>query len=128
MRLISTLSLILVSIIHLLPLVGVLSIDKLNMLYGLKIDDPNLEILLRHRAVLFGLLGLFLLYAAFKQYLHLIAFIATFVSILSFICLCWLVPSYNEELLRILRVDIVALVIAATGLFAHFLNRKKSTT
>jgi len=57
MRLLISAMLIVVGVIHLLPLSGVLGSARLGALYGVPIDDPNLEILMRHRAVLFGLLG-----------------------------------------------------------------------
>ena len=47
-----------IAAIHLLPLVGACGKKNLFGLYGVSIVDPNLLILLRHRAVLFGLLGL----------------------------------------------------------------------
>jgi len=49
--------LVVVGVIHLLPLSGALSETRLTALYGISFDDPNLAILLRHRAVLFGLPG-----------------------------------------------------------------------
>jgi hypothetical protein len=64
MRFILPAMLLIVGIIHLLPLSGVLSAHRLQILYGIVIEDPNLEILMRHRAVLFGLLGAFLIAAA----------------------------------------------------------------
>ena len=66
MRWLVSAMLMVVGVIHLLPLSGVLGGARLVSLYGISIDDPNLEILMRHRAVLFGLLGAFLIYAAFK--------------------------------------------------------------
>ena len=62
--------LIVVAIIHLLPLMGVLGGTRLNALYGIPLDEPNLAILMRHRAVLFGLLGAFFLYEAFRPALQ----------------------------------------------------------
>ncbi|MFN6169665.1 MAG: phosphopantetheine adenylyltransferase, partial [Burkholderiales bacterium] len=58
--------LVVVAIIHLVPLSGLLGTERLAVLYGIQIEEPNLAILMRHRAVLFGLLGVFLLYAAFR--------------------------------------------------------------
>jgi hypothetical protein len=46
-----------VGVIHLLPLAGVLGASRLSALYGIAVAEPNLERLLRHRAVLFGVLG-----------------------------------------------------------------------
>ena len=59
-------ALILTAIIHLLPVTGLLGPQRLEVLYGIRLQDPNLVILLRHRAVLFGLLGVFLLASAFR--------------------------------------------------------------
>lgn len=56
--------LMLVGIIHLLPSFGVLWVEHLAALYGVSLGDANHEILMRHRAVLFGLLGIFSMYAA----------------------------------------------------------------
>ena len=47
-------------------------------LYGIPIDEPNLAILMRHRAVLFGLLGVFMLIAAFRPLYQPLALIAGF--------------------------------------------------
>ena len=63
MRYLASAMLIIVGIFHLLPLSGVLGVERLASLYGLPFGEPNLAILMRHRAVLFGLLGLFLIFA-----------------------------------------------------------------
>ena len=63
-------SLVLAGVIHLLPLSGLLGAERLAALYGLDFSEPNLSILMRHRAVLFGLLGAFLVFAAFRPSLQ----------------------------------------------------------
>ena len=70
MRYLISVSLIVTGIIHLLPISGVLGAEKLAMLYGTALDDPNLAILMRHRSVLFGLLGTLFVVAAFKPALN----------------------------------------------------------
>ncbi|MFY8016778.1 MAG: phosphopantetheine adenylyltransferase, partial [Inhella sp.] len=58
--------LLLTGLVHLLPVLGVLGAARLEQLYGLRMDEPNLLLLMRHRALLFGLLGLLLVAAAFR--------------------------------------------------------------
>ena len=125
MRYLITGSLLIVAVIHLLPLSGVLGSERLTALYGLAFDEPNLEILMRHRAVLFGLLGAFLLYAAFKPALQSLGFIAGFISVLSFLALAWSRGGYNAALERVVLADIVALVCLLTGTAALVISAKK---
>ena len=108
-------SLILAGIIHLLPLPGLLGADKLAALYGLDLSEPSLSILRRHRAVLFGLLGSFLVYAAFKPSLQPLAFVAAFVSVVSFLLLAWSSGGYNTQVGRVVTADLVALVVLVIG-------------
>jgi len=108
-------SLILAGIIHLLPLPGLLGAEKLTALYGLDLSEPNLSILMRHRAVLFGLLGSFLVYAAFKPSLQPLAFVAAFVSVVSFLLLAWSSGGYNTQVGRVVTADLVALVVLVIG-------------
>ena len=119
MRYIVSTMLVVVAIFHLLPLVGVFGGARLNALYGLTFDDPNLSILMRHRAVLFGLLGAFLMFAAFWPAFQITAFIAGFVSVLSFLYLSWSVGAYNAQLSRVFSVDVVALVCLIIGAVAY---------
>ncbi len=106
---------LIVAVIHLLPLSGVLSAKRLSALYGLSFQEPNLEILMRHRAVLFGLLGVFLFYAAFHAELQPIGFIAGFVSVISFILIAWSVGGYNASVRKVVVADVVALVCLGTA-------------
>lgn len=117
--------LVVVAVIHLLPLSGVLGSERLTALYGLSINEPNLAILMRHRAVLFGLLGLFFLFAAFRPPFQTVAFIAGFVSVVSFLWLAWSVGGYNAQVARVFMADIVALVCLIVGVAAHIYLRSR---
>lgn len=101
----------LAGIIHLLPLPGVLGAGRLARLYGVAADDPNLGILLQHRAVLFGLLGALLVAAAFRPELRAIALIAGLLSTVSFLVIAWGVGGYNAQIARVVAADIVAVVL-----------------
>ena len=122
MRYLVSASLILVGIIHLLPLSGLLGAERLAALYGLDFSEPNLSILMRHRAVLFGLLGAFLVFAAFRPALQPLAFIAAFVSVLSFLLLAWSSGGYNPQLGRVVMADIVALAALVIGAAVYVLD------
>ncbi len=111
--------LVIVGIIHLLPLSGVLGAERLASLYGLAFTEPNLAVLMRHRAVLFGLLGVCLVYAAFQPRLQTLAFVAGFASVLSFLWLAWSVGGYNPQLARVVLADAVALVCLVIGGALH---------
>lgn len=108
--------LIAAGIIHLLPLAGVLGSERLASLYGFPFNEPNLEILMRHRAVLFGLLGAFLVCSAFMPVYQTAALIGGLISVVAFIGLAWLVGGYNAQIGRVVVADWVALAcLAAAG-------------
>lgn len=113
-----------VAAIHLLPLAGVLGGPRLAALYGVQLDDPNLAILMRHRAVLFGLLGVFLALAAFRQPLRLAALLAGGVSVLTFLYLAWATGGYNAQIARVVTADLVAGVCLVVGALAYAWGRQ----
>jgi len=119
MRHVVTAALIVVGIIHLLPLSGVLGADRLQALYGIAVDEPNLAILMRHRAVLFGLLGGFFVLAAFVPSMQLSALVLGFMSVVSFLLLAWMTGGYNANVARVVMVDVVALVALVVGVVGY---------
>lgn len=123
-HLVSTM-LVAVAVIHLLPLSGVIGGERLNVLYGLSLDEPNLSILMRHRAVLFGILGLFFLVAAFQPALQVPAFIAGLVSVVSFLWLAWSVGGYNAQVARVVMADVVALICLLIGIAAYVYGQRQ---
>jgi len=122
-HLVSTM-LVAVAVIHLLPLYGVIGGERLNVLYGLSLDEPNLSILMRHRAVLFGILGLFFLFAAFQPSLQVPAFIAGLVSVVSFLWLAWSAGGYNAQVARVVVADVVALICLLIGIAAYVYGQR----
>jgi hypothetical protein len=119
MRYLVSAMLVIVAIIHLLPLSGAIGSERLASLYGISFDEPNIAILMRHRAVLFGLLGLFMLFAAFAPRFQVAAFVIGFVSVVSFLWLASSVGGYNAAVGRIVTADIVALVCLIVGAAAY---------
>jgi hypothetical protein len=111
--------LVVVAVIHALPITGVLGAGKLSQLYGINIDDPNLVLLLRHRAVLFGLLSAFLAYAAVRPDLQGIALVAGLVSVVSFLLLAPPTGSLTPGIVTVVRADWVALVLLLAGAAVH---------
>jgi hypothetical protein len=116
MRALVTGLLLLAAVVNLLPAIGVLSTARLEALYGVVVQDPNLAILMRHRAVLFGIVGALLAVAAFYPPARALAIPAGLVSMLAFVALAGSVGDYNPLLRRVVIVDVVAsvaLVVAA---------------
>lgn len=119
MRKLISAMLIVVGVIHLLPLSGALGAERLSVLYGASFEDANLVLLMRHRAILFGLFGLFLIYAAFRPSLQSLAWVAGFVSVVSFLGLAYSMGGYNAQISRVVVADWVALfcLFVAAGAF-----------
>ncbi len=124
MRYFVSATLLIAAVIHLLPVAGVLGPARLADLYSIVIAGPDTEILMRHRAVLFGLLGVFLAVAAFHPPFQLAGFVAGLVSVLSFLVIALGVGHYNAALSRVVTADIVALVALVAGGLALFLSRR----
>ena len=126
MRYLIAASLLVAAIIHLLPLVGVLGAERLSTLYGIAVQEPNLVLLMRHRAVLFGLLGVFLAIAAFRPAWRSAAFVAGLVSVVSFLALAWSGGGYNAAIDRVVIADVVALACLLVGGGVHLLLQRRA--
>ena len=105
--------LLVIAVIHLAPVTGALGSRQLLSLYGVDASgDASVQLLLRHRAVLFGLLGASLAVMAFQPSLHAPALLLAGISVTSFLYLA----AGNASLLgpaihRVVRIDAVALVL-----------------
>lgn len=111
MKIVISSILFILAVIHLLPVAGVLGSDSLTRLYGISVSDSNTQILLRHRAVLFAIIGLFLLLSVFKSGYQPIAICMGLISVASFLLLTWSIEGLNSEISRVVKVDWIALVL-----------------
>jgi hypothetical protein len=114
---------VVVGVIHLLPLPGVLGADRLAALYGVVVDEPNLSLLMRHRAVLFGLLGAFMVGAAFRPAWQALALTAGLVSVVSFLVLAALGGELNPSVQGVVAADVVALLCLLVVGAVHRIRR-----
>jgi hypothetical protein len=123
MRYLSIVLFLVAAAINLAPAVGAVSPERMAALYGLPLDDPNFEILMRHRAVLFGIVGAFLVVAAFHHPFRAAGYIAGFASMFSFLLITWLVGDYSERIRRIALVDLVGIAsLAGAGILQLFVR------
>ena len=105
-----TLMLLIVAAIHLVPITGFFGAERLSALYGIEIEGPDLAILMRHRAVLFGILGAFFTYAAFTPALQPLAFVAAGVSLAAFFYLALTTDGCGPPIRKLVVADIVAAI------------------
>lgn len=114
--------LFLAGVINLLPVVGLLSTQRLEGLYGITLNDPNILVLMRHRAVLFGLLGAGMVAAAFVHALQPAAMLAGGISMLSFALIAHAHSPLNDTLKRVLAADWIGLVLLTIAVFTKVLS------
>lgn len=113
-------ALLLAGVINALPLMGVLGAERLQALYAMPFDDPNLRILMRHRAVLFGLLGGGMIAAAFMPHWRTPMAVAGLVSMISFIAIATLESNQSAAIRRVVTADVIASIgLAAALLWAR---------
>jgi hypothetical protein len=107
--------------INLAPALGAVAPERMTALYGVNLEDPNLQVLMRHRAVLFGIVGGLLLVAAFHPPLRAVGYAVGFTSMVSFLLIGWLVGGYSAEIRRVILVDVVGIAALAGAALVHLL-------
>ena len=110
-------ALFLAGMINLLPAFLAFIPDRISKSYGIQLPNENYELLLRHRAILFGIIGGLMIYSAIAKKYYTIATTVGLISMVSFILLYFLIgKDINSELKKIMIVDIVATGILCLGL------------
>ena len=115
-RIISVL-LIFVGIMNLYPAIGVLSADTLAGLYSVTILDTDLQILMRHRAILLGILGSFIIASVFRPHLQESAIIVGLISMVTFIGLVLGTGNYGESIMKVMLADVIGSLALIVVLF-----------
>ena len=113
---------LLAALINLAPVSGVVGATQLERAYGVSVQGTDMAVLLRHRALLFGIVGGLLAAAAFVPSLRLTAFVAGMVSMASFLVIRMLEGETNAALARVAMVDYVGIAALTVGGIAAYLQ------
>jgi heme A synthase len=125
MELIFRITLFIAGLINLLPALLAFLPEKIAKSYGIDIPNSNYELLLRHRAVLFGIIGGLMIYSAIAKKHYEISTTAGLISMTSFIILYFLIDKgINSELKKVMIIDVVATAILCIGLILFLLKSK----
>ncbi len=109
-------ALLLAGLVHLLPASGVLGGSQLVQLYGQAAADPALQLLLRHRALLFGLLALLCLASLALPDWRLPALLLATASVAGFLLLAGAPSLLTPALRRVFWVDALLLPLLLAAL------------
>ena len=116
MSVVAAVALFLAGAIHLVPVIGVAGPAHVSRMYDVRVDGPDLAVLLVHRAVLFGLLGALLITAAWVDDLRPYAIGAGLVSDVAFLAIVRANPGINAAMQRVVRADVVSVVLLLIAL------------
>jgi hypothetical protein len=123
MELLFRIALFISGILNILPSLLAFLPDKISKSYGIEIPNSNYELLLRHRAILFGIIGGLMVYSAIVKKYYELSTIAGLVSMTSFIFLYFLIgKDISQELKKVMIIDLIATVILCIGFFSFILN------
>jgi hypothetical protein len=118
MELFYRITLFVAGLLNLLPAILAFLPEKMSKSYGIELPNANYELLLRHRAVLFGIIGGLMLFSAITKKHYDISTIAGLVSMVSFIILYFLIgENINAELKKVMLIDCVATALLVVGLY-----------
>lgn len=98
------------AVVQLIPLVGLRGAPQLQKLYGVEFTDPQLVLLMRHRAVLLALVGVALIAAIFVPEWRAPAIGLGLLSKISFLVIV-AISKPNAAIARVAKVDAVTAVL-----------------
>jgi hypothetical protein len=126
MELIFRISLFIAGIVNILPALLVFFPTKIANSYGIAIPDSNYELLLRHRAALFFIVGGLLVYSSITQKGYVISAAVGLISMLSFVLLYYLIgKNINAQLKKVMLIDVGAIIVLFVGAVLYYLSSGK---
>jgi hypothetical protein len=105
----TSIALVVVAVIHLIPIAPVFAPEALTRLYGIAPTDSTLLVMLRHRALLLALVGILCLWAAWPAPARPAALLAAAINVLGFLAFYAAYGSPAGALRLIAIGDLVAL-------------------
>lgn len=116
MEIIFRISLFIAGVINFLPSLLAFIPEKFSKSYGIEIPNADFELLLRHRAILFGIIGVLMMYSAITKKYYSIAVTVGLISMISFLILYFSLNGININLDKVMKIDSAAIVILLIGL------------
>lgn len=120
MELVFRICLFIAGMINFIPSVLAFFPSKISGAYGIEIPNANYELLLRHRAILFGIVGGIMIYSAITKKHYSLSTTIGFISMISFLLLYNLSNGViNAELNKVMKMDVVGVVILLIGFLLY---------
>ena len=112
--------LLIVGLINFAPVAGVISGARLAQAYNIELLGNDLVILMRHRALLFGIIGGFLLFSVYSPAYRPAAMVMAAISMLGFLLIVWQEGGYNAALRKVLWMDVLGIVCLGLAAVLHW--------
>ena len=94
--------------------------SKISSSYGVEVSTANYELLLRHRAVMLGIIGGFMIYAAISKKQYSDAIVLGMISMVSFVIFYVMMKGeINPQLTKVMKMDVLAIVVLLIGLVVY---------
>ncbi len=110
----------LVGIINVLPVMGILGSMQLSTAYGIAPPSDTLLLLLRHRALLFGIIGGFVLVSLLRAEYRAPALAMAAASMIGFLVLAATTDGSSEAIRKIVAADLVGLLALGIAAVLHW--------
>ena len=116
--------LFLAGVVNFIPSLLTFFPERISNSYGIVLAGADLELLLRHRAVMFGIIGGLMIYSALKKKYYAMAVSVGLISMVSFLILYFLIGGVNQELGKVMQIDAGATLLLIIGFVLFKIKQK----